>query len=53
MKLPRLRWPEIAPPPDDAPPRPLYVRLGWMLALWAASLLVLTAVAWVLRSWLL
>ncbi|HZF96750.1 MAG TPA: DUF2474 domain-containing protein [Pseudoxanthomonas sp.] len=53
MKLPRPRWPQIIPPSADAPPRPLYVRLGWMLAIWCASLLVLTAVAWVLRTVLL
>jgi len=41
--------------PRRAPPdgkRPLYVRLGWMLAIWAASVAALGVLAMVLRWWL-
>jgi Protein of unknown function (DUF2474). len=34
-------------PADEAP---LVKRLGWMAAIWAASVLTLGAVAWVIRS---
>jgi hypothetical protein len=33
-------------------PRPLIVRLGWMLVYWAASVAVLSVVAMLLRWWL-
>jgi hypothetical protein len=33
-------------------PRPLWQRLAWMLALWAAGVLVLAVVAAILRLWL-
>jgi hypothetical protein len=48
-----LRWPEITPPPPGEPMPPLRSRLAWMAGLWAASVLVLLAVAWLLRKALL
>ncbi len=50
MKLPRLRWPDITPPADAAPRSPLWVRIGWMIVLWVGSVLVLYAIARVLRA---
>lgn len=49
MRFPRLKWPDIAPPPPGSPPAPLWVRIGWMLALWGGSVLALFAIASVLR----
>lgn len=53
MKLPRLKWPDITPPDAAAPRSPLWVRIVWMVALWAGSVLVLFAIASVLRAVLL
>jgi hypothetical protein len=53
MRMPRLKWPDITPPPPGVPHKPLHVRLAWMAGLWAASLSVLLAVAWVIRTVLL
>jgi len=40
------------PVPGSPEERPLWRRLAWMAAIWAASVAVLGAVAWVLRAWL-
>ena len=46
------------PPEDDSPgnhpadERPLWARLGWMAALWLASVTVLGLVALLIRTWL-
>jgi hypothetical protein len=53
MPMPKLKWPDVTPPPADAPRKPFLVKLGWMAAIWAASLSVLLAVAWVIRTVLL
>lgn len=37
---------------EEAERRPLWQRLGWMVAIWVASVALLGAVAWVLRLWL-
>ena len=36
-------------PPEE---RPLIARLGWMVAIWAASVAALGAVAYIIRWWL-
>ena len=53
MKLLKFKWPDVTPPPADAPLSPLWMRLLWMAAIWVASISVLLAVAWVLRTVLL
>ncbi|WP_394270616.1 DUF2474 domain-containing protein [Qipengyuania sp.] len=37
---------------EGEPDTPLWQRLGWMIAIWAASILVLGTIAFVLRLWL-
>ena len=37
---------------DEAQEKPLWQRLGWMLLIWLASVMVLGAVAYGLRLWL-
>lgn len=37
---------------EGEPGTPLWQRLGWMTALWAASILALGCVAYMLRLWL-
>jgi hypothetical protein len=33
-------------------PAPLWRRLGWFAAIWAASVAVIATVAWLLRLWI-
>jgi hypothetical protein len=33
-------------------PRPLWRRLAWLVAIWAASVAALGVVAWFLRLWI-
>lgn len=52
MKLPKCQWPAITPPAPHTPPAPptrLAVRLLWMTAIWAGSILALLAVASIVR----
>lgn len=44
--------PEIDPRVIEADGHPLWKRLAWMAWLWAASIAVLSAVAFVIRLWL-
>ncbi|WP_426193166.1 DUF2474 family protein [Massilia sp. DWR3-1-1] len=46
MRLPKFDWPAIEPP---AAPQKRSRRLLWMVAIWAGSVLVLLALATVLR----
>lgn len=36
----------------DADEKPLLIRLGWMVLIWAASVAVIGAVAWFIRLWI-
>lgn len=38
--------------PLKADSAPLWMRLGWMAAIWGVSVLMLGAVAWAIRFWL-
>ena len=40
----------MAGAPRQDQTKPFLVRLGWLVAIWAASVLALGAVAWVLRQ---
>jgi hypothetical protein len=40
------------PPGEAAEAQPLWRRLAWMAAIWAASVAVLGAVGWVIRLWI-
>lgn len=37
---------------QDPPEGPFWQRLGWLVAIWAASVAVLGAVAYLIRMWL-
>ncbi len=43
-----MGWPNLTPPAAGTE-GPLWKRLGWMAAIWLASVSVLLAVAWVIR----
>jgi hypothetical protein len=49
MKPLLLRWPVITPPQPGEPTPPLWVRLAWMLGIWAASVAALLLMALLLR----
>jgi hypothetical protein len=46
--------PPLPPEPLHEPsdPGPLWKRLGWFVLLWAASVLALSAVAYLIRLWI-
>jgi uncharacterized protein DUF2474 len=37
-------------PQEPSPPPSRLVRMGWLIAIWTASVLALGAVAWVIRQ---
>lgn len=49
MKLPRPKWPDIGAPTDGDSQAPFGMRLLWMAGIWTASILVLLAIAMLLR----
>ncbi len=49
MKLPRLKWPDIQPPRPGVKPARLPARLLWMAGIWVSSILILLALAGILR----
>jgi hypothetical protein len=55
MPAPRIAAdarPQAAPRAIGQPNTPLWKRLAWMAAIWAASVAALGAVAWVLELWI-
>ncbi|MFV0411507.1 MAG: DUF2474 family protein [Paracoccus sp. (in: a-proteobacteria)] len=44
--------PPMPPSTQGAQPRPLWLRLAWMVAIWTAGVLVLTGVSLLIRLWL-
>ena len=52
MKTPIFRWPSMTAARPDESLGPLWVRLLWMAGIWAASVIALLGVAFVLR-WVL
>ena len=38
--------------PDEQEKKPLWQRLGWLIAIWAGSVLALGVVSWLLRMFM-